>query len=167
MKKFRRFLPALLVPILALVAWYIGTNGLEDTGLSTYIGPDGKVEYVIGLANAGFADVTLLDAWIDDGRRPDQLQLGVTFDSFHGVQAGLDHPAIQFMPLDAMPIRRQLSHEAVSEAIRNGDGKVPTFYGLRFAWQGEIERVTIRYRVLGVVRTLEVSRWFGESEAAR
>lgn len=159
MKQRWLIVPVLLLPILALAVLFMNTDKLEVEGISTYTDPEGRVEYVLDLTNGGFVDVTLLDAWVNDGERPD-MQLGVSFSSMQMVQAGIDDPAVVFMELDAMPIRPKLSPEAMTEAVQEKDGSIPTLYGLRFAYAGQVESVTIKYRVLGMVKTKKVTRWF-------
>lgn len=160
-RKIGMVLPGLLLLlIVGLVIGYMSVDVLEDTGLGTFTDPEGRVAYTIHLDNTGFANVTLLDAWVNDGEQPEVLQLGASFNSGHLVQAGVDDPAIVFMELGAMPIRPKLSPEALQEAIHNKDAQIPTLYGLHFAYQGKVESVTIKYKYLGVLKTKRISRWF-------
>lgn len=152
----------LLLAITGLAIGYMNVDVLEDTGVGTFIDPDGRVAYTIHLDNTGFANVTLLDAWVNDGDQPEVLQLGASFNSGHLVQAGIDDPAIVFMDLGALPIRPKLSPEALQEAIRNKDEKIPTLYGLHVVYQGQVESVTIKYKYLGMVKTKRIVNWFGQ-----
>jgi hypothetical protein len=157
----------LLVPVILLLAaapvlLVAKADVLVDTGLSVHDDGNGLVEYAIHLENAGRFDVTVLDVRVNGRERPDRLRLGAGHAG-RVVQPGTDDPAIRWTAPGAMPIRPRSSME---EAARNGERTVPVQYGLAFAWPGEIERVTIAYRYLGLEKTLDVTRWFSGSGPA-
>jgi hypothetical protein len=112
--------------------------------------------------NEGRRNIHLLDVQVNDAVPPGPVFLGISYDTGTLVSMSPEQdPRIEFMNIHDHPIAPRLSSAEIQNALEQRK-HTAIHYGIRIVNNDKtpIHKVTIRYRYLGITRTLTVTKWF-------
>ncbi|WP_078548599.1 hypothetical protein [Litchfieldia alkalitelluris] len=158
-KKFTIVILGIL--ILSFVAFIQFSNPLKMDGIFTTTNENGKIDIVFEVSNEGFNRIKLREVTINNNKTPDSLELGISYDTGHLVQSGLDHPLIRFTEIDEKYIFPSLSPQESMKAIERKE-MTPIHYGIKVEFHDELmESMTIKYYYFGfpVTKKYSLERW--------
>jgi hypothetical protein len=125
------------------------SNPIRIDGVSTSMIDEGKKEVVFQIDNIGLKRIKIKEVTLNHMKQPEELALGISYDSGHLVQSGTDDPMIQFMKIDAASVNPKLNKKEINEAI-NRKEKTPINYGIKVVYDKEpIKSLTIKYLYFG------------------
>ena len=94
------------------------SNPIRIDGVSTSTKKDEKKAVVFQIYNIGLNRITIKEVTLNHRRQPKEIALGISYDTGHLVQSGIDNPMIKFMKIDAAPINPKLNKKEITEAIK-------------------------------------------------
>lgn len=168
------FASILLLVGVAFFSFYrlvYASNPIEIEGYSWNTMTEGKTVIVLQFHNKGRKDITLKDITFNQGKKPKELALGISY-SGQLVQPAtgdprMDDPRTKFMNIDAAPIHPRLSPNEINEAIKRKDN-TPIYYGIKVEfYQEPIKSMTIKYTYFGVLVTKKINLEFWEIKNQR
>ncbi|REK75090.1 hypothetical protein [Paenibacillus paeoniae] len=155
----------LILAIIATIIWYQRTEPLMDDGLTVYQNPDSKIKfYTMMIVNKSNSTIDIQRVTVNGEKIPDNVQLGITFDSGRLVQYLGDetYPATKMMNLHDASILPQLPVQEIGAIIASEVKKhTPIHYGIVVRYDQEaIQEMTIRFTYLGFTKTKRITKWF-------
>ncbi len=150
--------------VLTLIGLYmfLMQNPLHVTGYTEY--DNGKLD--IELVNKGYAKIHLREIRVNEKEHV-QAQLVLSY-SGQQIAGGIDHePTAQFVALTYVPIYPELTTRQGIEVHYPHD--IPTHYGIRLNYAGDIDRITLNYTYMGMpfVKHIQLERWFETARYAQ
>ncbi|MDR7071492.1 hypothetical protein [Fictibacillus barbaricus] len=130
-------------------------------GVSTSTKEDGKKEIVFQFYNLGLKRITIKEVTLNHRKQPKELALGISYDTEHLVQSGIDNPMIKFMKVDAAPIKPKLNKKEITDAF-NRKENTPIYYGIKMEFEKEpIKSMTVKYKYFGflVTKKYDLELW--------
>lgn len=156
-----------IVAVIAAIIWFQRSDPLIDNGLTVYTDPEGNGKvYTLEVINRSRSDIDIQSVTVNGGTAPDQIQLGITYDSnrlvqFFGEQTD---PATKLMGLHDASIRPHRSAEEIRTILArnaNSEKRTPIHYGIVVRYdEGAVQEMTIRYTYLGFTKVKRIARWF-------
>ncbi|RAP77225.1 hypothetical protein [Paenibacillus montanisoli] len=153
-----------ILGVIAAIIWYQRADPLIYNGITIYTDPGGKNKvYTIEIGNRSGTEIKLQHVTVNDRKKPDLVQLGITYNSSHLVQfmGNQTDPATKIMDLQDAPIHPQLSAKKIRAVLAsnvNSNKSTPIHYGIVVRYDQEpLQEVTIRYDYLGFTKVKHVA----------
>ena len=137
------------------------SNPIRIDGVSTNKIQDGKEAVVFQIYNKGLKSITIKEVTLNHRKQPNELALGISYDTGKLVQSDTDNPMIKFMKIDAAPINPKLNKKEITKAI-NRKEKTPIYYGIRVVFYKEpIKSMSVKYNYFGfqVTKKYNLELW--------
>ncbi|WNB90967.1 hypothetical protein [Bacillus sp. NEB1478] len=129
------------------------SNPIRIDGVSTSTKEDGKKTVIFQIHNIGLKRITIKEVTLNHSKQPKELALGISYDTGHLLQSGIDNPMIKFMKVDSAPIIPKLNKKEITDAI-NRKENTPIYYGIKVeSYKEPIKSMTVKYKYFGFLVT--------------
>jgi hypothetical protein len=151
----------LLLTVVVFFTFVQLSNPIRIVGVSSSDKEEGKKEVVFQIYNIGLKSITIKEVTLNHRKHPKELALGISYDTGHLVQSGIDNPMIKFMKINAAPINPKLNSKEITEAIKRKE-MTPIYYGIKVEFYNDpIKSMTVKYKYFGfpVTKKYNLELW--------
>ena len=155
MKKLSLIIACIIISLIGgFISFVYLSNPLVLDGSKTiHTKPNNTFDITYNIYNKGSRNIEFQEVYINGEASHETIDLGISFDTGHIVQAGTTNPNTLFFPLQEQSVKPKLSNEEIDEALKKKE-MTPIDYAIRIKdFTGTIEIMTIKYNYFGFTVT--------------
>lgn len=144
----------IFISIVGSIVFFKTTSPLSSTGITFYDADETKRG--VEIVNSGFANISIQKVLVN-GNEARKVELGASRTNHLVVGEGIEKvPYITFHNINELEVKPELTAEKLKELNEKDDNETIRHYGLRVIGNEVPEIITIEYKYLGILYSLDV-----------
>lgn len=153
-KAFLTVVVIISISIVISVVYFLKKPPLSSAGITFYDADETK--RVVEIVNSGFVSISIQNVLVN-GNEARKVELGASRTNHLVAGGGIDkYSYITFHSINELEVQPELRAEKLHELNEKGDSETIRHYGLRVIGNEVPEIITIIYKYLGILYSLDV-----------